>query len=232
MGDGAAYPAAPRAAAVVSRRTNLRVMDTDPQQPTLDAVRERPGGRSARVREAVIDAVRAELLEGGYSSLSHGTVAKRAGVDRATVYRRWPTRARLTMDALVGLAEANVDIPKTGSLEQDLRGLAASVAHLLGDPSVVRLLLAFAAARGDDPDLREIAVGFWDARLAAGSHIITDAGDRGEIEPVEDPSLVLEMLLGPLYFRALLDGRPIDDAFQELAVARALGMLERRRDDP
>jgi len=202
-------------------------METVPQ-PTLDAVRERPGGRSARVRDAVIEAVRVELLEGGYGSLSHAAVAKRAGVDRATVYRRWPSRARLAMDALVGLAEANVDIPDTGSIEKDLRGLAGSVARLLGSPAVLRLLLAFAAAQGDDPDLREIAVGFWDARLATGSQIIARAAERGEIEAVEDPDLVLEMLLGPLYFRALLDGRRIDDGFVEAAVSQALGMLVHR----
>lgn len=200
----------------------------EPSRPTLDAVHERPGGRSARVRDAVIDAVRAELLESGYGGLTHGSVAKRAGVDRTTVYRRWPTRARLAMDGLVGLAEDNVEIPDSGSIENDLLGLARSVAGLLGDRSVIRLLLAFAAARGDDPDLREIGIGFWNARLAAGSHIITGAAKRGEIEPVDDPNLVLEMLLGPLYFRALLDGRPIDDTFIEATVARALGMLERR----
>jgi len=196
-------------------------------QPTLDEVRERPGGRSARVRDAVIEAVRAQLLEGGYGSLTHGAVAKRAGVDRATVYRRWPTRARLAMDGLIGLAEASVNMPDTGDVEEDLRGLARSVAELLGEPSVIRLLLAFAAAQGDDPDLREVGVGFWNVRLAAGSDIIARAARRGEIEPVDDPDLVLEMLLAPLYFRALLDGRPIDDAFVEATVSRAVGMLER-----
>lgn len=197
-------------------------------QSALDAVRERPGGRSARVREAVVEAVRAQLLEGGYSSVSYGAIAKRAGVDRATVYRRWPTRARLTMDALVGLAEANVELPDTGSVEQDLRGLADSVARLLGQPAVVRLLLAFAAAQGDDPDLREIGIGFWNVRLAAGSVIVSRAVERGEVEPVDDAGLVLEMLLAPLYFRALLDGRPIDDAFLGATVSRALGMLDLR----
>lgn len=193
----------------------------------LDEVRERPGGRSARVRDAVIDAVRDQLLEAGYGSLTHGAVAKRAGVDRATVYRRWPTRARLAMDALVGLAEANVDMPDSGSVEEDLRRIAGSVAGLLGDKSVLRLLHAFAAAQGDDPDLREIGVGFWNVRLAAGSAIIVAAVERGEIKPVDDPDLVLEMLLSPLYFRALLDGRPIDDGFIGATVSRAVGMLER-----
>lgn len=197
-------------------------------QPTLDAVRERPGGRSARVRDAVIEAVRAQLLEGGYGSLTHGAVAKRAGVDRATVYRRWPTRARLAMDGLVGLAEANVELPDTGGIEQDLRTLARSVAGLLADEAVIRLLLAFAAAHGDEPDLREIGVGFWNVRLAAGSQIVVRAVERGEIAPVDDPDLVLEILLAPLYFRALLDGRPLDDAFVEVTLSGALGMLERR----
>lgn len=209
-----------------SRRDNLESMGPA-SQPKLDEVRERPGGRSARVRDAVVEAVRAELLEGGYGSLTHGAVAKRAGVDRATVYRRWPTRARLVMDGLVGLAEAAVDLPDTGSIEEDLRRLARSVSGLLGDPSVIRLVLAFSAAQGDAPELREIGVEFWNVRLAAGSGIVVAAAERGEIEPVDDPTVVIEMLLAPLYFRALHDGRPIDEEFVEATVARTLGMLKR-----
>src|SRR6516162_9222771 len=92
----------------------------------LDGVRARTGGRSARVREAVLSAVREELMDGGYAALSHIVVARRAGVDPATVYRRWPTRSRLAVDAIIELAENAVPVPDTGRLASDLRMLHRS----------------------------------------------------------------------------------------------------------
>ena len=90
-------------------------------RPQLDTVRERPGGRSARIREAVLEATLESLLNEGYASLSHRVVAKRAGVDPATVYRRWPTRPRLAVDALLDTAQATVPVPDTGDVAKDMR---------------------------------------------------------------------------------------------------------------
>lgn len=195
-------------------------------QPTLDAVRERTGGRSARVREAVIEAARAQLVEGGYGSLSHAAVAKAAAVDRATVYRRWPTRARLTMDALVGIADATVQYPETGRLESDLREFASAVVALLSDPGLIRMAQALVAAEGDDPELRDVAAEFWLARLTWGAGMVEAAVGRGEIEPVEDPKVVPEALIAPFYFRALISGREIDDALVDSAVTGAMGHVK------
>ena len=80
------------------------VVGNSSERSILDSVQDRPGGRSERVRSAVLTAAREELLEGGWDSFSHRAIAKRAGVDPATVYRRWPTRPRLAVDALLELA--------------------------------------------------------------------------------------------------------------------------------
>lgn len=192
---------------------------------TLDSVKERTGGRSARVRQSVLDAARAELLEGGYGSMSHASVARRAGVDRATVYRRWPSKARLAMDSLVGLADNSVAFPDRGPVESDLREMATSVAKLLETPSISHLFQALIAAQAEDPSLREVGAGFWKERLEIGAHIVTAAVDRGEIDPVEDPAHVLEVMISPLYFRALISCQEIDRAFIDDSVDRAVAML-------
>src|SRR5687767_15007682 len=94
----------------------------------------RPGGRSARVREAVLSATTAVLAEDGYERLSIETVAVRAGVHKTTVYRRWPTRAQLVVDALQERSERNVPVPDTGTFAGDLDALARSVVANIGSP--------------------------------------------------------------------------------------------------
>jgi AcrR family transcriptional regulator len=198
---------------------------SDSGEVTLDSVKERTGGRSARVRQSVLDAVREEVLEGGYGAVTHANVARRAGVDRATVYRRWPNKARLAMDALVDLAEDTVTFPDSGPVRKDLQKMAGSVATMLETPALARLFQALIAAQADDPGVRDIAAGFWQDRLALGSQIITAAVDRGEIEPVEDPKQVMEALIAPFYFRTLISCQDIDRAFISDSVDRAVGML-------
>src|SRR5437879_8491674 len=87
----------------------------------------RLGGRSARVRAAVLHAAFAELGEKGYDGFSMEAVARRSGVHKTTVYRRWPTRDALVIDALDSRSDRHSPIPCTGSLRVDLRVFAEDV---------------------------------------------------------------------------------------------------------
>jgi AcrR family transcriptional regulator len=192
----------------------------------VDAVRTRRGGRSARIREAVLTAARAQLAESGYSGLSPGAVAARAGVDRATIYRRWPTRARLAADAITDLAQDAVRIPNTGDPASDLRTFAARVADLLAAPETSRIVAALAAARAEDPELRELTTAFWRMRFGRVAPLFRDASPDRNVSP-ERIDRAIETLIAPLHFRALLSGAPIDDELIEDSVAAALATLSR-----
>jgi AcrR family transcriptional regulator len=192
----------------------------------LDAVRTRRGGRSARIREAVLAAARAELAEVGYSGLSAGAVAARAGVDRATIYRRWPTRARLAADAVIDLAQDAVRVPDTGDPTRDLRTFAAQIADLITAPDAIRLVTALAAARAEDPELRELTTAFWRMRFDAAAPLFRDASPDADASP-ERIDRAIETLIAPLHFRALLSSEPIDDALIDDSVAAALAALIR-----
>jgi AcrR family transcriptional regulator len=113
---------------------------------SLDSVKERRGGCSARVREGVLAATRQALLDGGYANVAHLAIARAAGVDPATVYRRWPSKARLAVDAVIEFAEAAVPVPDTGMLVADLERFHRSVVAVLTDPQLARLFQAFSAA--------------------------------------------------------------------------------------
>ena len=189
----------------------------------FDTVRTRRGGRSARVRAATLQAAREELMDAGYARLSHLAVARRAEVDPATVYRRWPSRARLAIDAVVDLAQTAVPLPDTGSLHGDLTQLHRTVAALLKDPSQLRLFQAFSfAALEDDPEVASALQRFWRGRFAAAGGIFDRAAERGEIRLVSDAPGLIEQLVGPLYLRALVTRGPLDRKLTEQSVKRTM----------
>jgi AcrR family transcriptional regulator len=172
----------------------------------------------------VLEAARAQLAEVGYSGLSPSAVATRSGVDRATIYRRWPTRARLAADAVMDLAQDAVRVPDTGDPVSDLRAFAAGIADLLAAPETVRLVAALALARAEDPELRKLAATFWRTRFGVVAPLFRAAAPDGDVSP-ERIDRAIETLVAPLHFRAVLSGQPIDDRLIEHSVAAALATL-------
>src|SRR5438132_14252115 len=98
------------------------------------ARKPRLGGRSARVRQAVLNAAFAELGEKGYDGFNMEAVARRSGVHKTTVYRRWPTRDALVVDALDSRGDRHSPISVTGSLRADLRVFAEDAVAKLSPP--------------------------------------------------------------------------------------------------
>jgi AcrR family transcriptional regulator len=173
----------------------------------------------------VLKATRVELLEGGYLALSHRAVARRAGVDPTTVYRRWPTRSRLVADALLDYAAQAVPVPDTGSLEGDLTAFLEAVVAIVGDPHSLRVIQSLVAVSADaEPDLKQTMGEFWSARLAGAEAMVTRAVRRGELRPSTDAHAVVETLVAPVYFRGLLSGAPLDPEFVRRGVRNALAV--------
>jgi AcrR family transcriptional regulator len=170
----------------------------------------RTGGRSARVRAAVIDATLTALLTRGLDDLSITEVAQRAGVHPTTIYRRWGGKSNLALDAVLSGTEAEIPSPDTGSLRGDLlaviRGIAAFLRTPLGE------LLVRLALRRDLPEYEAARAGYWLQRFRMGAALFDRARARGELRPDVDPQLGLEILTGPMYVRMLMTGEPLDDA--------------------
>jgi AcrR family transcriptional regulator len=176
----------------------------------------RTGGRSARVRAAVLRATLDALLDGGADDLSIRDVAQRAGVHETSVYRRWGTRANLILDAVLSEIQAAVPAPDTGSLRGDLLALLTSIAAFITTP-VGQLLLRL-ALRDDLPEDAAVRERFWAERFTTGQTVLQRAQARGELRPGLDGRLIIETLLGTLYVRLLLTREPIDDALLEHVV--------------
>jgi AcrR family transcriptional regulator len=186
----------------------------------------RPGGRSARVRTSVLEAVESILATDGYAELSIEAVADRAGVHKTTVYRRWATREALVADAVRERSRVAVPVPDTGSLRGDLTALGRAVAANVGSPAGTRLARTLLAAGVTDADVAQDQRAFWDERLRLCEPIVARAITRGEIAQKTDPRFVIESLIGPLYVRLLLTGEPVTKRIAEQSaalVADALG---------
>ena len=174
---------------------------------------QRPGGRSARVRSAVLAATLDVLVEDGYEGVSVDAVAARAGVHKTTIYRRWPTKAALVAAAAADRSEQLVPVPDTGSLVGDLTALGQSVADNLSSELGRNLARTIVAAAAASDEVATVNHEFWKVRLALTETIVERAVERGEVSADIDRRAVIETLIGPIYVRLLLTGEPFDARF-------------------
>ncbi|MFE3444198.1 TetR/AcrR family transcriptional regulator [Nocardia sp. NPDC059180] len=182
------------------------------QAATPPVPRRRTGGRSARVRDAVLTATLDQVAEHGIEGLTIGDVAARAGVAETTVYRRWGTRTALVADAVTELAAVGNPTPDTGSVREDLQQLAEQISHLISRPGIARLV-GTTIALSTDPEVAAARHRFWNDRFERSSEVVTRAIERGELPEDAEPREIIETLSAPLYFRLLVGDDPIDDAF-------------------
>ena len=181
----------------------------------------RPGGRTARVRAAVLQAAGDALAEHGFDRLDLADVARRAEVGKTTVYRRWGTVAGLVADLLSDMAEQSSPRTDTGSLIEDLRANAQLVRHTLTDPRQGRLFRAVIVAATCDERTAEALHRFYAARIAEWAPCVQHAVERGELPPNTDAAEVIRAVSAPLYYRMLVSGDPLDQEAADQAAAAA-----------
>jgi AcrR family transcriptional regulator len=165
------------------------------------------------VRAAALAATLEELAEGGYASLSLERVARRAGVHKTTLYRRWGTREELVLEAMLERAAEHISVPDTGSLREDLLELARTAAANASSPEVAAMARAVVAGSPFDSRMAAANRRFWAERLALDAVIVERAIARGEVPAGTDAQRVIEAVLGPIHLRLLLTGAPVDHEF-------------------
>ncbi|AEN09627.1 MULTISPECIES: TetR/AcrR family transcriptional regulator [unclassified Streptomyces] len=181
----------------------------------------RPGGRTARVREAVLRAAGDALVEHGFDGLDLADVARRAEVGKTTVYRRWSTPAGLVADLLTDMAEQSVPRTDTGSLEEDLRANARLVAGTLTDARQGPLFAAVIAAATCDTRTAQALHHFYAVRIAEWAGCVSAAVERGDLPAGTDAGEVVRAVSAPLYYRLLASGDPLDEAAADRAAGAA-----------
>ena len=182
----------------------------------------RPGGRTARTREAVFGATLAELASEGYDRMSVEGVALRAGVHKTTVYRRWGTKDRLLAEALREAAESRIEVPDTGDVGDDLRALARTIRATLSSREGMATVRALVSGARDSPEAERLARRFWAARLAQVGPIVERAVERGQLPRGTSATGVIEHVAAPLYYRLLIMAEAPTEATADRAAAAAL----------
>lgn len=188
-----------------------------PNRPAPGTVR--PGGRSARVRAAVIDAVLAELRGSGYDGLTVETVATRSGVHKTTIYRRWGGVDGLIADALARSAEAPWPIPDTATLTDDLRAITRAVLadFAFGTTASALINAALRSTQG-----AQALAAFVSDRLAQAAAMVMHSVERGELPPGVDAVEVVRTATAPLYHRLFITGESLDEDVADRAAAAAV----------
>ncbi|GLX05672.1 TetR/AcrR family transcriptional regulator [Microbispora sp. NBRC 16548] len=182
----------------------------------------RPGGRTARVREAVLEAAADTLAERGFDGLDLGEIARIAGVGKTTLYRRWGTPGALAADLLHDMAERSLPRSRNGDVDQDLRDNARLVLKTLTDPRQGRLFKALIAASLCNDQAAQALRRFYAVRIDEWAGCVTDAIERGELPSGTDPRRVIAAVSAPLYYALLNTGEPLDETAADRAAAAAL----------
>ncbi|HEY6316652.1 MAG TPA: TetR/AcrR family transcriptional regulator [Acidimicrobiia bacterium] len=166
--------------------------------------------RDARHDQAILEATRQILGHEGYRGLTIERVAALAGVGRPTIYRRWPSKPALVVAALVESARLAVPGSDSGSLRGDLVAVQRHQVALMSAPEARRVTAGLIADLAADPELAEIYVSqYLMPRRAAVWRVLQRGVDRGELNPDTDFAFAYDLLVGPLFMRAVVWGQPL-----------------------
>jgi AcrR family transcriptional regulator len=168
--------------------------------------------RVRRSKHAVLTATYQLLTETGISGISVDEVSRRSGVAKTTIYRHWPSRSALVLDACSKLTPKR-DAPDTGSLRADLIALASDLAHRLKTARWPAVLPSIIDAAERDSELADVYSALHSA-LISGFRIAVERGQkRGEISRKRSVTELVAAILGPIFYRRWFSREPLDKRF-------------------
>ena len=201
--------------------------ETEPEGPAARA----PIGRGGHARTRVLHAALEILAEEGLPALTMDAIARRAGASKATLYRRWSSRAALLVDAMSQAFEPG-PVPLTGHLRADLIALVRGGEVLMESQPFARLMAAVIDAGERDASLATLHDELTGRRRAPFLRIFEEARRRGEIAPDLDLELATDMLVGPIFYRRFVSHRHLDGGYTEALVDGVLHALGAGRPEP
>lgn len=186
--------------------------------------------RSEKAHKAILAAAAELLLERGLAEVSMDAVADRAGVSKATIYRWWPSKETLALDALYARWAAAAPVPRdTGSLRGDLIELLRPWVRLVRTGSYARVTAALLAeAQTDQAFAAQYQQHITRPRRDEAREIFGRAVERGEVPAGTDIEVAIDLIYGPLYLRLLQGHAPLSDEFVDALVDTALAGIRPR----
>ena len=179
---------------------------------TKDALHTATDKRVERSKQAVLIEVYRQLTQSGIGGVSVDEVSRRSGVAKTTIYRHWPSRSALLLEACsqIGVSPA---VPDTGTLTGDLRMLTHHLAEELRTAPWPFILPSIIDAAERDPEIAAVHAALHHAMMAAFSTAIERAHTRGELPVDHDNASLVAAIVGPLFYRRWFSKEPLDDSF-------------------
>jgi AcrR family transcriptional regulator len=193
-----------------------------------DAQPPKASRRSERSHQAILSAAVELVGELGYARLTIEAIAARAGVGKQTIYRWWPSKGAVVLDAFVALGGADQDtaLPDTGDVEADLKAVLRATVQQLMDPRFDLPARALTSESQTDPALsKQYVDGVLRPHLEATKDRLRGAQRAGQVAKGVDLDIAVELFFGPLFHRWLLRTAPLSEAYAESVVALALAAL-------
>jgi AcrR family transcriptional regulator len=167
--------------------------------------RRPPAGAAVR-REDLTDTIREAVLEElaalGYGRMSIEGVARRAGVGKTTIYRRWDSKLQMVIDVVSPVAMQGMSPPDTGTLRDDLRAMLGVIALALRHPLALQIVPDLLAEAARNPQIAAtLETALRETQLGFTSGVLQKAVERGELPANADVQLALDLAVGPLYWR-------------------------------
>ncbi|MEU6707491.1 TetR/AcrR family transcriptional regulator [Streptomyces wuyuanensis] len=203
----------------------LLAMTTDPR------TRRAPAG-AAVLREDVTEAIRAavfeELATVGFARMSIEGIARRAGVGKTAVYRRWKSKLSLVLDLVSAFAAQGLPAPATGSLYGDVRALLEVASHALRHPVASQVIPDLLVEAARNPEIADtIKSALFDSQRGVAALVVRDAVARGDLPETADPDRALDLILGPLYWRLVVVRGDLPKGYLDDLAASVVAALTR-----
>lgn len=202
-----------------------------PKSEKSEQPQRKPGRpRSERARRAILDAAHKALREGGLASLTTRKLYEEAKASAATVYRWWPNKEAVVLEAFLEMVEGQTKAARTDRAVDDLREHVRGGAAFLCSPKG-RMMADIIAEGLRNPDLRQsLLERFYKPRRELAFEMIKRAIESGEIEPGTDPDLLIDAIYGPVYLRLFVGHLSPDEEFAMNAFEHAMRPVVLRGD--
>jgi AcrR family transcriptional regulator len=192
--------------------------------------RRRGRPRDEASRQAILHAASDLLEERGYLQLTIEEIAAAAGVGKPTIYRWWPSKAELVIEAYLSRADARLSMPDSGRLDADLREYTLTFCRVLMETNTARAVIGLAAAACDDPT---VAMAFRERFIKTRRDVVRALLERGtaggQLPAAIDLERALDLYFGPIWYRVIFRGAPVDAGFAERHAAEVLAWMRQTR---
>jgi AcrR family transcriptional regulator len=185
--------------------------------------------RNEIARKAILRAARELVDRRGFRRVTVEGIAERAGVGKATIYRWWPGKAAVVMDAVLEAAEPRIPFPDTGSAREDVRRQLASVIEFYTATKTGHGIRALIAESQHDPSLAgSLRDRFIASRRTEAARVFERGIERGELRADLDVGVAIDALYGAVYYRLLVSHSPLDANYSDTLIGQVFPAFERR----